>query len=100
MTREIVIRIQIPDGVATPDIDYGDDLPPEPPHLMAPPPPAYDPDAVVRPVASPAPGCPIHGAMTRHPAGISKKTNKPFNARWSCDVTGCDTKPIWDKDAA
>lgn len=95
---KITLTIDIPDGVV-PSVDYADDAPPEPPHLMAPPPPQYDSDVIVHPVATPAPGCPQHGAMTRFPAGTNK-AGKPYNASWRCPVKDCPTKPIWDRDAA
>lgn len=39
---------------------------------------------------SSVPLCPVHGiVMKLHPAGVSKKTGKPYSAFWSCTVEGC-----------
>jgi hypothetical protein len=39
---------------------------------------------------SAVPMCPVHGiVMKLHPAGVSKKTGKPYSAFWSCTVDGC-----------
>lgn len=101
---KIVLTIDIPEGatVATPEVDYAD-LPQEPPMVAA----AMEvfPDAVVTPLPRPAslqaPACPLHGPMTRFPAGVSKKPGaKPYNASWRCATKDCPTKPIWDRDAA
>lgn len=36
------------------------------------------------------PTCPEHHiAMKLHPAGISKRTGKPYNAFWTCPVEDC-----------
>ncbi len=95
----ITLHIDVPDGMV-PDVDYQDAPADIPPHaLPAWPAPAYDPDEMVRPVANPAPGCPQHGAMSRFPAGVNK-AGKAYNASWRCAVKDCQTKPIWDRDAA
>lgn len=99
---KVTLLIDIPDNarVHTPDVDYLDEIPPEPPELMAVPPQVYDRDAIVPAASQGAPACPKgHGAMTRYPAGVNK-AGKPYNASWRCDTAGCDTKPIWDKNAA
>jgi hypothetical protein len=93
---KITLTIDLPDGVV-PTVDYEDGQPyivdaPLPPW----PAPTYDRDEIARPVAVSAPGCPQHGAMTRFPAGISKRNNKPYDASWRCAIEGCPTKPIWD----
>lgn len=93
----ITFTIDIPDGarVSTPDVDY---VPVEPAGLLVPL-DQYDADVIVRPVAVSAPGCPVHGAMTRFPAGVSNKPgHKPYNASWRCAISGCETAPIWDRD--
>lgn len=78
---EIVIRIQVPDGTSV-RVDQG----------------GSDKPFVERP-APPAPndgGCPIHDVDWKLvPAGVSKKTNKRYNAFWACPVRGCDEKPSW-----
>ena len=39
---------------------------------------------------SAVPTCPVHNiVMKLHPAGVSKKTGKPYSAFWSCPVEGC-----------
>lgn len=92
----ITLTIDLPDGVV-PDVAYGSD---EPPHLLEAPP--YDRDEVVHSTlpAPTSPRCQLHGEMHRYPAGVSKKTGKPFNASWRCDANGCTTAPLWDRDAA
>lgn len=109
----ITIHVDLPDNLV-PSVDYGAseagiqearrmeweaEVPKEPPYLMD---TGYDPDQIVRPTAAPAPACPVHGkAMERWPAGVSKKPPyKAYNASWRCPVKGCETKPIWDRDAA
>lgn len=96
---KLTIILDVPEGIV-PDVQYSgdDEVPPEPPHLMAPL-PTYDPDVRVAHVSQAAPGCPQHGAMTRFPAGVNK-AGKPYNASWRCPVKDCPTKPIWDRDAA
>lgn len=38
--------------------------------------------------------CPVHHVAFRHvPAGVSKKTGKPYNAFWSCPEMGCRERP-------
>lgn len=38
--------------------------------------------------------CPIHNAPWKTvPAGISKKTGKPYDAFQACSVSGCDQRP-------
>ena len=40
--------------------------------------------------ASSVPTCPVHGILMKlHPAGVSKKTGKPYGAFWACPVDGC-----------
>lgn len=94
---KITLILDIPEGtrVSTPDVDYAQGEP-LPSYTEA---PQYDADVIVRPAASPAPGCPQHGAMTRFPAGTNK-AGKPYNASWRCGVKDCPTKPTWDRDAA
>jgi hypothetical protein len=36
--------------------------------------------------------CPIHDDVKVVPAGISRKTNRPYNAFYACPVPGCDEK--------
>jgi hypothetical protein len=95
MTREIIIRIQIPDGLQTPDVGYEDGQP----YLVdapLPPLPTYDRDEIARPVAPPAiPECPQHGPMTFY---ATKKDGTPF-PRYSCparmpDGSFCPTKMV------
>lgn len=61
------------------------------------------PVAVQQPVqAAPAPApyaplntwlCPIHGTAKTVPAGVSKKTGRPYDAFIACDQMGCNEKP-------
>lgn len=47
------------------------------------------------------PMCPVHNiVMKLHPAGVSKKTGKPYSAFWSCPVEGCrETKSAESNNA-
>lgn len=39
-------------------------------------------------------GCPIHNAPWKTvPAGVSKKTGKPYEAFQACSIAGCDQRP-------
>lgn len=82
MTREIVIRIQVPDGVPTPIIDYQN----EPPH------PAATTHAHAPSTGDPT--CPQHGPM-EFKKGTSKAGN-PY-AGYFCGAEGCNTAPVWVK---
>lgn len=37
--------------------------------------------------------CPVHGTSKVVPAGVSKKTGKPYNAFTACGEIGCNEKP-------
>ena len=43
----------------------------------------------------PSPGwvCPLHGQRKVVPAGISRRTNKPYSAFAACPIQGCNEKP-------
>ena len=46
------------------------------------------------PVLGPAPGCPVHGLAWRTiPAGVSKRTGRPYSSFESCPAAGCDERP-------
>lgn len=52
----------------------------------------------VQPTGAPSPvvvdGCPIHHTPWKVvPAGISKKTGKPYEAFRACSTAGCDQRP-------
>lgn len=49
----------------------------------------------VRPVqAPPASVCPIHGTPWKVvPAGVSKKSGKPYDSFTACSTAGCDQRP-------
>lgn len=79
MTREIIIRIQVPDGVAVPDVDYRDGGN-EPPHPAA--------------QAGSAPSCPAHGPMNFKQG--TNKAGKPYAGHF-CFAEGCETPPVWSK---
>lgn len=106
----LTIHLDVPDGVEVHSVGaVGIGVTDEPEYVNAPlpnsPPPdlfaeaqrVFAQDAAPHPAAAPV--CPTHGAMKRFPAGVSKTTNKPYNASWRC-VKDCPTKPVWDKDAA
>ena len=81
---EIVIRIQVPDGVNV-RVDQGNDKP-----FVQRPAPAQPTDG----------GCPVHEvAWKLVPAGTSRKTGKPYNAFWACPERGCDEKPSYDDNS-
>ena len=45
------------------------------------------------PPANPAPWtCPAHGTSKTIPAGISKKSGRPYGAFAACDMAGCPEK--------
>jgi hypothetical protein len=117
---KVTLIIDIPDNarVSTPDVDYEDgragaarqaqaaaiphaaaDEPELPPIelLMK---GGFEASEIGAPTPITEPRCPQHGAMKRYPAGVSKKTGKPFNGSWRCEARDCSTKPVWDKDAA
>ncbi len=93
---KITLILDVPDGMV-PTVDY-EEVPPEPPHLMTPPPQVYDRDEIAHPVvvqAAPVPQCPMHGAMTFHQ---TKKDGTPM-PRYSCDTrmpngSFCPTKMV------
>jgi hypothetical protein len=98
MTRTVVIKIELPEGVEV-DVDYLDSVPQEPPHMAELPPVVAAPTAASAPIAqAPQYACPQHGAMTYHAPG-TKKDGSPLPARYSCDqkVDGrfCPTKAVW-----
>lgn len=39
--------------------------------------------------------CPIHQRGKIVPAGVSKRTGKPYNAFWACSEAGCNEKAIY-----
>ena len=80
MSREIVIRISVPEGVATPVVDYTESEPPHP--------------ASAAPQAAAKPSCPDHGPML-----FKKGTSKAGNAYagYFCEEEGCNTAPVWTK---
>lgn len=46
-----------------------------------------------RPVV-PAGKCPVHSEPWRLvPAGVSKKTGKPYSEFWACPTVGCSSRP-------
>ncbi len=110
MAREIVIRITLPEGVSTPDIDYrggiddGGHLYPAPgapqtvPATSAPGGVSVTEQAAqIFPgaVVSATPECAEHGAMRYYPAGRNDKTGKDFSASYRCPVPRCTTRPVW-----
>lgn len=49
---------------------------------------------VQRAAAQTVGGCPIHNVPWKVvPAGISKKTNQPYDSFQACSVSGCDQRP-------
>lgn len=73
---------------------YEDELIPLPPAAI---PIPQDPApfrAMVREARQATPVCPIHHEPWKVvPAGISKKTGRPYDAFQACPVRGCDQRP-------
>jgi hypothetical protein len=100
MTRFIRIDIEIPDeaevrfGGSPVDDAGGEQLPP--PWWAA---PDDEPAAAVRTVAvgsnrMATGSCPVHRALWKVvPAGVSKRTGRPYAAFVACPEPGCDEKP-------
>jgi hypothetical protein len=98
MTRVITIRLEIPEGVevriggAPPDDPDDEPLPPAPWIAPDQPEPAFRTIAATRNGSSM--GCPIHRVPWRTvPAGVSKKTGRPYAAFVACPEPGCDERP-------
>lgn len=99
--KTIVIQITVPDGVtvavaqssaANMPADGLDDFENEPLPPAPNEPVAFRGAAVQQPVY--AEGCPVHRtAWKTVPAGISKKTGKPYEAFRACSEMGCGEKP-------
>lgn len=48
----------------------------------------------VRPAAPVGDGCPIHNVPWKVvPAGVSKKSGKPYESFRACSIAGCDQRP-------
>lgn len=98
MTRVITIRLEIPEGVEVrigagqPDDADDEPLPPAPWIAPDQPEPAFRTIAAAR--NGSATGCPVHRVPWRTvPAGISKKTGRPYAAFVACPEPGCDERP-------
>jgi hypothetical protein len=94
-TRVITIRLEIPEGVEVRLGGPPDDAEPLPlPEWAAPdaPEPGFRTIGAGR-NGSP-PGCPVHRVPWRTvPAGVSKKTGRPYAAFLACPEPGCDERP-------
>jgi hypothetical protein len=96
VSRVITIRLEIPEGV---DVRIGGGPPDEAEPLPLPewaPPDA--PEPAIRTIANgrngSSAGCPVHLVPWRTvPAGISKKTGRPYSAFLACQEPGCDQRP-------
>src|SRR5690349_7442828 len=56
--------------------------------------PALAPLPPIQAQPVPIDGCPIHNAPWKTvPAGVSKKTGKPYEAFQACSIAGCDQRP-------
>lgn len=91
MTRVITIRLEIPDDV---EVRWDRPTDDEPIPLPAWPEPA----PIRRTEAASAAGstgwCPVHGAPWRTvPAGVSRKTGRPYGAFLACPEPGCGQRP-------
>jgi hypothetical protein len=97
MTRVITIRLEIPEGVEVrigggpPDDGDDEPLPPAAWAVSGEPEPAF---RIAAARNGSAIGCPIHRVPWRTvPAGISKKTGRPYAAFVACPEPGCDERP-------
>ena len=73
---EIIIRITVPEGV-TVAVEGARTVP-----------------APLRLGEASTDRCPEHHLPWKHvPAGVSKKTGKPYNAFWACPEMGCNLRP-------
>jgi hypothetical protein len=105
LTRFIRITLEIPDGVevqfgGSSEDGGGEPLPP--PWWAA----EDERPAAVRAITAgravpPAGSCPIHGSPWRTvPAGVSKKTGRPYAAFAACPELGCDERPAINRRTA
>ena len=92
MTRVITIRLEVPDDAEVRLDRSTDDEPIPLPGLPEPSP--------IRRTAAPASAagltgtCPVHGASWRTvPAGVSRKTGRPYVAFLACPQPGCGQRP-------
>ena len=99
---KIVITIEVPDGVSVSvgQPDEGQYVPPFEDELIPLPqgavPVQGDPQPYRAAATVPVPTglCPIHKTPWRMvPAGVSKKTGKPYAAFLACSERGCDQRP-------
>ena len=97
MTRVITIRLEIPDDAEVRWEGPPDDGEPLPLQGWSEPAPFRPATADVRPgpsVARAAGLCPVHRVPWRTvPAGVSKKTGRPYSAFQVCPESGCDERP-------
>ena len=104
MTRVITIRLEIPEGV---EVRIGgrppdDDEPLPPPPWLTPGEPATAPTVTSGGRNGATPGvCPIHRLPWRSvPAGVSKRTGRPYDAFLACPEPGCGERPAVPRRAA
>jgi hypothetical protein len=97
VSRVITIRLEIPEGVEV-RLDGGppDEAEPLPLPEWAPP---DAPEPAIRTIAAGRNGsatgsCPVHRLPWRMvPAGISRKSGRPYGAFLACPEPGCDERP-------
>ncbi len=101
MTRVITIRLEVPDDVEVRWDDARADGEPLPlPGWSAPAPLRREPPRLpARSAPTSASGvCPVHRTAWRTvPAGVSKKTGRPYAAFRVCPESGCDVRPRDDQ---
>ena len=97
MTRVITIRLEVPDDVSVRLEGPLDDSEPVPlPEWAAPAQlrPSTTNVQPASPKARAAGVCPVHRLAWRTvPAGVSKKTGRPYSAFQVCPESGCDERP-------
>lgn len=98
MSRVITIRLEIPEGVefrigGDPSDDADDEpLPPASWNEISPPEPTFRTIPAAHPGSTT--GCPVHRLAWRTvPAGVSKRTGRPYQAFVACPEAGCDERP-------
>jgi hypothetical protein len=89
----LTLFIDIPEGsqVSTPDVDYSDRAPAAVAHSAAADEPELPP---IEQLVAQQPGCPVHNVPWKTvPAGVSKKSGKPYESFQACSEMGCNEKP-------
>ena len=95
MTRVITVTITIPEGV---EVRMGGGAPDDADDEPLPPATWTSPEPAFRTIAArrngSVAGCPVHRVPWRTvPAGVSKRTGRPYSEFQACPERGCDERP-------